>query len=78
MSLDAGDNDAEALGAALRRLRERAGLTQQQLAEHARSDHTYVSRVERGRIDVGWTVLLRYLRAMDASLIDLEAELQRR
>jgi transcriptional regulator with XRE-family HTH domain len=59
------------LGQALRELRTYAGLTQQQLAQRAASDYTYISRVERGRIDIGWSTLLRLLRALDASLGDL-------
>jgi transcriptional regulator with XRE-family HTH domain len=53
---------------ALRKLREASGLTQQALAERAASDHTYISRLEHGRIDVGWSTLLRLLRVLGADL----------
>lgn len=59
--------DRKALGLALRALRERAGMTQKELASGAGTGHTYVSRVEAGRIDAGWSSVRRLLRALDAT-----------
>jgi transcriptional regulator with XRE-family HTH domain len=64
---DIAEADRKALGRALRALRERAGLTQKQLAKRAASDDTYLSRIEHGAIDPGWSTLRRVLRALDAS-----------
>jgi hypothetical protein len=47
------------------------------LAERAASDYTYVSRVERGRIDIGWSTLLRLVRALDANLGELVDAIER-
>jgi transcriptional regulator with XRE-family HTH domain len=67
MTRDTAEADRRALGRALRALRERAGLTQKQLAKRAASDDTYVSRIEHGALDPGWSTLRRLLRALGAS-----------
>jgi transcriptional regulator with XRE-family HTH domain len=67
-----------ALGRALHEMRNRAGLTQKELAARSGTDDTYISRVEHGRIDVGWTTLLRLLTALDADLGDLAVEVEGR
>ncbi|MDE3075008.1 MAG: helix-turn-helix domain-containing protein [Chloroflexota bacterium] len=67
MNDETANIDRKALGQALRTLRERAGMTQKELAQRAGTGHTYVSRVEAGRIDAGWSTLRRLLRALDAS-----------
>jgi transcriptional regulator with XRE-family HTH domain len=63
----------QALGRALRELRDRAGLSQTGLAARAGTGHTYVSRVEHGRIDLRWRTLVRLLNALDATVSDLGA-----
>jgi transcriptional regulator with XRE-family HTH domain len=65
--------DQVILGRALRVLRDRAGLTQDELAERIGIDLTYVSRVERGKRGVRWHTVMRFLRALDASPSDLAA-----
>ncbi len=40
-------------------------------------DATYISRVEGGRINLRWATLQRFLRALDAPLADLAAEVER-
>ncbi len=42
-----------------------------ELAESSGTDDTYISRVEHGRIDVGWSTLLRLLHALGADLYRL-------
>lgn len=71
------NTDRRELGRALRELRDRAGLTQKELAERSGTDDTYISRVEHGRIDVGWTTLLRLLRALDANPAELAAKIEK-
>jgi transcriptional regulator with XRE-family HTH domain len=63
-------HDQVILGRALRTLRDRAELTQEQLAERIGIDLTYVSRVERGKRGVRWHTVMRFLRALDASVGD--------
>lgn len=64
-------NDKQALGAALRELRNCTGLTQEQFAARAGADPTYLSQVENGKRDTRWTTVMRLLRALDATLADL-------
>lgn len=68
MSSGDAHSDRQTLGRALVALRIQSGLSQKQLAALAASDHTYLSRLEHGRIDVGWSTLLRLLRALDVDL----------
>jgi transcriptional regulator with XRE-family HTH domain len=63
--------DQLALGRALRQLRQRAGVTQLELATRANTDDTYISQVEKGHIGVRWHTTMRLLRALDATLLDL-------
>ena len=65
------DADLIALGRALRALRDRAGMTQEQLAALLRMDATYISRIERGRRGVQWLTVQRFLRALGADLPQL-------
>lgn len=59
------------LGRALRRLREHAGLRQDDLATRLGIDTTYISQVENGRRGVRWHTVMRFLRALDADLRQL-------
>ncbi len=60
--------DYQALGRALRGLRECAGLTQVQAAERAGIRSKFVSEVERGNRGLRWHTLLALLRAYDSDL----------
>jgi transcriptional regulator with XRE-family HTH domain len=72
LSRDQPDDDAYViLGRALRALRDRAGLTQEELASRVDIGATYVSQVENGHRGVRWHTLLRFLRALDADLRQL-------
>jgi transcriptional regulator with XRE-family HTH domain len=54
------------LGAELRKAREAAGLTQEQLAAKAHLSREYVSHLERDEYSPTLDVLLRLCAAMDA------------
>jgi transcriptional regulator with XRE-family HTH domain len=69
------ENGQEALGRALRGLRQRSGITQEEMGARVGIDPTYISRVEGGRINLRWSTLQRFLRALDATVADLGAEL---
>jgi transcriptional regulator with XRE-family HTH domain len=66
-----------ALGRALRELRNRAGLTQKELGVRAGADDTYLSQVETGQRDIRWSTVTRLLHALNATLADLAAEVER-
>jgi len=59
------------IGNALRVLRTRAGLTQDELAVRADLTAPYISRVEGGWRDIRWSTLKRLLVALDADLRQL-------
>ncbi len=65
------EHDQLVLGRALRELRRRAGLTQEQLADRLDAHSTFVGRVERGQRGVRWNTAMRFLRALDADLHQL-------
>jgi transcriptional regulator with XRE-family HTH domain len=71
MSEPTRDADLRLLGGALRRLRDTAGITQEELAERLQMDPTYISRIERGRRGVQWLTVQRFLRALNADLHQL-------
>lgn len=56
------------VGPAVRALRERAGFSQEELADRAGLDRTYVSGIERGRRNPSVKSLQRVVAALDTSL----------
>ena len=63
--------DQRAVGQALRELRKRAGLTQEQVAERMGTSSTYLSRLEAGQRDIRFSTVLRLLDALNADLHQL-------
>jgi transcriptional regulator with XRE-family HTH domain len=59
------------IGDAIRTLRTRAGLTQDELAARADLTAPYLSRVEGGWRDIRWSTLKRLLVALDTDLAQL-------
>lgn len=57
--------DHEALGEAVRQLRKRAGMSQEQLAERMATDLTQVGGIERGTRNPSYTTLVRLAAALD-------------
>jgi transcriptional regulator with XRE-family HTH domain len=49
--------------------RERAGLTQRQLARKARTAQSVVARIELGQTSPSWTTLVRLLKAAGHALV---------
>jgi transcriptional regulator with XRE-family HTH domain len=74
---DDATGDHRAVGLALRALRHRASLTQEELARRSGIDVTYVSQVENGRRGVRWHTVMRLLRGLDMSVSDLGAEIDK-
>jgi transcriptional regulator with XRE-family HTH domain len=74
---DGRAEDRRALGRALRELRKRAELTQEELAARAGTDNTYISHAEAGRFGVGWDTVMRLVRAMDSTISELASEVER-
>jgi transcriptional regulator with XRE-family HTH domain len=67
--------DHRAFGQALRKLRNRAGLTQEELSGRVGIGVAYLSRLENGHRGARWHTVMRLLRALDATLADLGDEI---
>ena len=59
------------LGAALRCLRERRALTQEELGSLLHMDYRYIRRIEKGERGVSWYTIVRFLHALEATVHDL-------
>ena len=66
------------VGAALADARERAGLTQQQLARRLRKPQSFVSNYERGQRRIDILELLRIVEVLGADPLGLFREILRR
>lgn len=55
----------QALGLAIRRLRDARGWSQEQLAEHADLNRSYVGEVERGQVIASIVTIEKIARALD-------------
>jgi transcriptional regulator with XRE-family HTH domain len=62
------------VGRALRALRLRAGLKQEELASRGATNATYISLIENGHRGLRWHTIMRLLRAMNMTAGDLGAE----
>jgi transcriptional regulator with XRE-family HTH domain len=69
------EQDQLILGHALRALRKRAGITQEQLAERLEVDPTFVGRLERGQRGAHWRTIRRIVAALDVGVGDFAAEI---
>lgn len=58
----------QALGEAVRRLRTRAGLSQEQLADRMATDLTQIGGIERGVRNPSYSTLVRLAQALGTSV----------
>ncbi|MGH7720972.1 MAG: helix-turn-helix domain-containing protein [Gemmatimonadaceae bacterium] len=58
-------------GQAVRRLREKQGYSQEELARVARFHRTYASEIERGKTNISLAVIERIAKALKMSLAEL-------
>ena len=63
--LDDEDDVLAAFGGEVRRVRERAGISQEKLAELSGLHRTYISSVERGNRNLSLLNVVRLARALD-------------
>lgn len=68
---DASTRDHRTLGRALRELRDRAGLTQEELGARAGIGASYLSQLENGHRGVSWHSVTRLLDGIGADLHQL-------
>lgn len=67
----------KAFGRTVRRLREEAGLSQEQLAHRAGVSRNFEGSVERGESSLSLEVAERVAKALDIRLSDLLAEAEK-
>jgi|tagenome__1003787_1003787.scaffolds.fasta_scaffold20481552_2 transcriptional regulator with XRE-family HTH domain len=72
--MDSRRNPGRALGAAVKTLRQGAGLSQEELAARAEVEPTLISKIEAGRADPAWGDMRRIAAALGTS-VDRLAEL---
>jgi transcriptional regulator with XRE-family HTH domain len=63
--------ELRALGAAVRELRARRGLSQEQLGFRGGLHRNYVGGIERGELNITFRVLLKVVRGLNVSLSEL-------
>lgn len=68
------DKPQPALGKAIRRLREKRGLTQEAVAHGAGITTATLGAIERGLSNPTWATLTGISEALDISMIDLAKE----
>lgn len=67
----------EALGRAVRELRQERALTQRQLAQAADVNETWISHIEAGRTNPAWGTVARLAVALGIELSELAARAER-
>lgn len=68
---------ARAFGLVVRKRRERAGLSQEELARLAGVHRTYVSSIERGKVRLGIDIALRVASGLGETLTSIVEECER-
>lgn len=58
-------------------MRERSGLTQEELAHRAECHPTWLSQIERGVVNVGWMTLKRVADALGVTMVEIAATAER-
>jgi transcriptional regulator with XRE-family HTH domain len=67
----------EALGLAIRQLRQDRALTQRQLADAADVNETWISHIEAGRTNPAWGTVARIAAALEMTISGLAAHAER-
>jgi transcriptional regulator with XRE-family HTH domain len=73
--------DSRILGEALRLIRQRAGMTQEDVSARAGTNAAAISHIESGERDARWSTIARLLPALRSDIHDLGdviAEIERR
>lgn len=68
----------KAFGAAMRQVRERAGISQEALGDLAGIHRTYVGDVERGERNISLVNMLRFAQALEVPLSQLVRQMEKR
>lgn len=66
-----------ALGKAIRRIREREEVSQEELAERANLHATWISPIENGRNNPNWGTVRRIAQGLGVTMVELVALAER-
>lgn len=64
-------NPQPALGAAIRELRDKTGMTQEAVAQKAGITVAHLSGIERGHANPSWGAVMAITDALNASIVDI-------
>lgn len=67
----------EELATVIRRKRTKLKLSQEDIAEKAKIDRTYVSRLENGKVDISVAVAYKVAKALSTTLTQIIKETER-
>jgi transcriptional regulator with XRE-family HTH domain len=70
----ARSHEHEALGNAIRQIREREGLTQSQLGRKTGLHPSYISDIERGVRNPSWSIIVNVAKALGIKPSELVAQ----
>jgi transcriptional regulator with XRE-family HTH domain len=65
----------KAFGEAIRKYRNKAGFTQEKLAERADMHHNFIGEVERGNMECSLTSMVKIAKALGVRVRDLVRDL---
>jgi transcriptional regulator with XRE-family HTH domain len=70
-------NPQPALGAAIRELRAKSGMTQEAIAQKAGITVAHLSGIERGHANPSWNAVMAIADALDVSIIEIARRVQK-
>jgi transcriptional regulator with XRE-family HTH domain len=71
------NNPQPALGAAIRELRSKTGMTQEAVAQKAGITVAHLSGIERGHANPSWAAVMAIADALDVSIVDVARRVEK-
>lgn len=71
------NNPQPALGAAIRELRSKTGMTQEAVAQKAGITVAHLSGIERGHANPSWAAVMAIADALDVSIVEVAQRVQK-
>jgi transcriptional regulator with XRE-family HTH domain len=66
-----------ALGAAIRELRDKTGMTQEAVAQRAGITVAHLSGIERGHANPSWAAVMAIAEALDISIVEIARRVEK-
>jgi transcriptional regulator with XRE-family HTH domain len=70
-------NPQPALGAAIRELRSKTGMTQEAIAQRAGITVAHLSGIERGHANPSWAAVMAIADALDVSIVEVAQRVEK-